>query len=236
MYLVLTFFLLLPQMLARSFASSDSRQRNVVESTTAIVFLGTPHRGSLGFAAIGERVRSLASGLGAQTSPKMLQALGLKTTDLERAQESFSGLWQKYDFRVKTFQEGLGLTGMSLGILGDKVVPDYSSLLGDQREHAETIQANHRDMCRFIGPDDPGYRKVAGELRSICLSIEPSIERDEARREEEPTMHLRDGGLAPEAPPPNSILEKLENQGGRIGYIARVATRHALFPAKSLGR
>ena len=98
------------QMLARSSAALDSRPRNIVESTAAIIFLGTPHPGSLDFAAVGERARHIASSLGAQTSSAIIQALGLKTTDLERAQESFSGLWQKYDFRVKTFQEGLVLT------------------------------------------------------------------------------------------------------------------------------
>ena len=97
----------------------------------------------------------------------ILDALGLKTTDLERAQEAFSRLWQEYDFRVKTFQEGLGLIEVNLGVLGNKVVPDYSSLIGDHREYTETIQANHIDMCRFTGADDPNYRKVAGELRSL---------------------------------------------------------------------
>ncbi|KAF7538970.1 hypothetical protein G7054_g2557 [Neopestalotiopsis clavispora] len=95
----------------------------------------------------------------------------MKTSDLERAQESFSRLWSKHDFRVKTFQESLGLTGVHLGVLGNKVVPDYSSLLGDPRERAESIQANHMDMCRFTGADDPNYHKVAGELRLIYQPI-----------------------------------------------------------------
>lgn len=106
------------------------------------------------------------------TTSAILDTLGLKTADLERAQEAFSGLWQRYDFRVKTFQEGLGLTGIHLGVLGNKVVPNYSSAIGDQREQAETLQANHMDMCRFTGEDDPNYRKVAGELRAIYVSIQ----------------------------------------------------------------
>ncbi|KAK0717518.1 hypothetical protein B0T26DRAFT_298556 [Lasiosphaeria miniovina] len=168
--------------LAASSVSADSQQKNIVESLAATVFLGTPHRGSLDFAAAGERARFLISALGAQTAPTMLQALGLKTTDLERAQESFSGLWQKHNFRVKTFQEGLGLTAINFSILGNKVVPDYSSSLGDPREHAETIHANHRDMCRFTGTDDPGFQKVAGELRSICMAIENKQHNDAAAK------------------------------------------------------
>jgi len=109
-----------------------------------------------------------------QTTSAILDSLGLKTTDLERAQESFSTLWDKHQFRVKTFQEGMGLTGVNIGALGRKVVPDYSSLIGDHRERAETLQANHMEMCRFSGRDCSNYRRVAGELRSICQSITES--------------------------------------------------------------
>jgi hypothetical protein len=158
-------------MLGRSSTSTEPELKNIVESTAAVLFLGTPHRGSPDLAAVGEWARHVVSALRMETTPVILDALGLKTTDLERAQESFSGLWHQYDFRVKTFQEGLGLTGLNLGVLGNKVVPDYSSLIGDHRENAETIQANHMDMCRFSGAGDPNYRKVAGELRVIYLSI-----------------------------------------------------------------
>lgn len=134
--------------------------------------MGTPHRGSPGFASLGQCVRSILNLFRVETTSVILDTLGLKTSDLMRAQEAFSGLWQKYDFRVKTFQEGLGLSGFHLGVLGNKVVPDYSSLLGDHRERAESLQANHMEMCRFTGADDPNYRKVAGELRSVYRSLE----------------------------------------------------------------
>jgi hypothetical protein len=47
-----------------------------------------------------------------------------------------------------------------------QVVPDFSSSLNDPLEKPETIDANHMDMCRFSGPDDPGYQQVGGELSS----------------------------------------------------------------------
>ncbi|KAM5354925.1 hypothetical protein ACJ41O_001571 [Fusarium nematophilum] len=158
-------------MLARSASSTETELSNVVKSAAAVIFLGTPHRGSPDLAALGEWVRSAVSTLRMETTSAILDALGLKTTDLERAQEAFSEVWQKYDFRVKTFQEGLGLSGINLGVLGNKVVPDYSSLIGDHREHAETLQASHLDMCRCSGPNDSNYRKLAGELRSVYLAI-----------------------------------------------------------------
>jgi ankyrin repeat protein len=159
------------EMLAHSSASAEMELKNVVESTAAVIFLGTPHRGSLELAALGEWARGLVSALRMETNASILNALGLRTTDLERAQEAFSALWQKYDFRVKTFQEGLTWTGVNLGVLGSKVVPDYSSAIGDVREHAETIEANHMEMCRFAGIEDPNYRKVSGEIKSIYAAI-----------------------------------------------------------------
>ncbi|KAK4163895.1 hypothetical protein QBC43DRAFT_318890 [Cladorrhinum sp. PSN259] len=159
------------EMLSRSSMSVEPQLRNIVESTAAVLFLGTPHRGSQDLAAMGEWFRSIISALRIETTPAILNALGLKTTDLERAQEAFSQIWHKYGFQVKTFQEGLGLTGVNLGVLGNKVVPDHSSLIGDYRERAETLQANHMDMCRFSGANDPNYRKVAGEIRSIYGGI-----------------------------------------------------------------
>ncbi|KAK4460162.1 hypothetical protein QBC42DRAFT_230113 [Cladorrhinum samala] len=187
------------EMLSRSSASpTDSPGlRSIVESTAAVIFLGTPHRGSPDLAAMGELMRSMISALRVETTSAILDALGLRTTDLERAQETFSQLWHQYKFQVKTFQEGLGLTGINLGVLGNKVVPDYSSLIGDHRERAETLQANHMDMCRFGGASDPNYRKVAGELRSIYLSINQSAkpnladEKDIDHSAPKPTKHSR---------------------------------------------
>jgi len=199
-------------MLDRSSRSKEAGLDSIINCTKAILFLGTPHRGSPDFASAGDWARSIVSAFGAETTPEMLNALGLRNTDLERAQESFSDLWHHHGFHVKTFKEGLGLTGIHLGVLGDKVVPDYSSIIGDARERAETIQANHRDMCRFTGAEDPGYQKVSGELRSIYLSImEKDLEQElvpALEPEAEPKLPKRavDGGLGGNAASEREIL------------------------------
>ncbi|VUC23348.1 unnamed protein product [Clonostachys rosea] len=166
------------EMLAISSTWPISEYQDVVRSTSAVVFLGTPHRGSPELASFGEWARSLISAFRIQTTSDILDALGMRNTDLERAQEAFSALWQEHDFRVKTFQEGFGLKGINLGVLGNKVVPDSSSLIGDYRECAETLQANHKNMCRFFGHDDPNYRKVGGDIYSIYRSIVDSDSRN----------------------------------------------------------
>ncbi|KAK7993265.1 hypothetical protein PG989_006646 [Apiospora arundinis] len=155
------------EMLALSQNSSEDRIKAIVETMEAVVFLGTPHRGSP-MAKLGDSVSRIVSSLGFDTSSVLLDTLGLKTSDLQRSQEAFSAVWHNNSLRVKTFQEGQGLMGAKIGPLNDKVVDDISSSLGDEREHAEVLNANHRDMCRFSGPRDPELVKIMAELADIC--------------------------------------------------------------------
>jgi hypothetical protein len=179
-------------MLALSSTSETIALQGVLECTTAIIFLGTPHRGSPEFSAIGERARSLLSSLRFQTAAAILDTLRQGNTDLQRAHESFTRLWQQYDFRVKTFQEGFGLTGINLWILGNKVVPHDSSLIGDPREHAETLQANHMEMCRFSSANDPNYLKVAGEIKDIYMVIAKAAQESLAQEDQAQTQKALD--------------------------------------------
>ncbi|KAK1757174.1 hypothetical protein QBC47DRAFT_175972 [Echria macrotheca] len=163
--------ILVKEMLSISDVSDEPTSKAIVKRTAAVVFLGTPHRGSVDLAKLGNKARKIVSAALIDTSSTTLDALGLRTPDLERCQDAFSRLWARYDFQVKTFQEGLGLSGFNIGSLNDKVVPGFSSLLGDARERAETLQANHMDMCRFSGPGDPNAQKVLGELQNLYQSI-----------------------------------------------------------------
>lgn len=52
-----------------------------------------------------------------------------------------------------------------------QVVPRESSQLGNDREAAETVHANHRNMCKFQSRDDANYQKVGRHLEVICETI-----------------------------------------------------------------
>ncbi len=107
------------------------------------------------------------------TNARILDSLSLKNSDLERCQDVFSSLWLKHNFRVKTFQEGLPLKlPFRLGQSRmSKVVPDTSSCLGDSRERAETLDGDHREMCRFANGQDPNFMKVGAELHTVYSTI-----------------------------------------------------------------
>ncbi|SCO88743.1 uncharacterized protein FRV6_12870 [Fusarium oxysporum] len=185
--------ILVKEMLALSSTSEAPKHKGVIESTAAVVFLGTPHRGSPELSAIGEWARSMLSSLKFQTTSTILDSLGLKTTDLERAHEAFCRLWHQYDFQVKTFQESFGLTGIDLGVLGNKVVPHESSLIGDPREHAETLQANHKQMSRFISAQDPNFIKVAGEIKAFYTAIDNAHSRIQFPAEATQILNMQAG-------------------------------------------
>ncbi|OTA58834.1 hypothetical protein K449DRAFT_373278, partial [Hypoxylon sp. EC38] len=164
--------LLVKEALRRSEQAEDESLRDIIKSTKGIVFLGTPHRGSSDFASLGDVMRKVAGTLlRVDSNGNIIRALGVDSPELELSRESFNRQWRLFEFQVKTFQESLPMTGVDLGILNEKIVPDVSSSLDDPRERAESLQANHTAMTRFSGSDDANYIKVGGELRRIVNMI-----------------------------------------------------------------
>lgn len=107
-------------MLASCDVAETPRYKCIVDLTLAVMFFGTPHRGSKDLASVGEIARK-AVGVLFDTTSAALDSLGLKTTDLERSQEHFSRLWRQQNFLVKTWQEGAGISSWNLRYFKDKV-------------------------------------------------------------------------------------------------------------------
>jgi ankyrin repeat domain-containing protein 50 len=91
-------------------------------STKAVLFLGTPHRGS-SKAETGEMLRRIASASGFSTSDKNLRALNIDSSELEGIHERFLKLRKQnqWHFETRTFQEAKGMTGLGFLGLGEKV-------------------------------------------------------------------------------------------------------------------
>jgi len=109
-------------MLSNADASKEQRFLEIVEDTSAIVFLGTPHRCS-GATQLGDIARKIVIAVRVDTSSAILDALGLRNDDLARSQLSFARIWEERRFEVKTFQESRALTGVNIGILNELVSP-----------------------------------------------------------------------------------------------------------------
>ena len=85
--------------------------KDVYKSSSAIVFLGTPHRGS-DHASLGDTIRRIVSAVGFDTQGQVLQALQPGSEILELAREEFCELWRLKGFAVRTFQESQGIAGV----------------------------------------------------------------------------------------------------------------------------
>lgn len=110
------------QALRRCESMEDPEFQDIIRSTHAIVFLGTPHRGSPGLASTADVVRRIAGAvLRFDSHDSILRSLGIDAPELELSRESFISQWRKFQFTVKTFQEAHALTGVKLGLLNDKV-------------------------------------------------------------------------------------------------------------------
>ena len=107
-------------MLLRASESERERERNVYESTNAILFLGTPHRGG-NFVDLGETARRIVSAVGFDTGYQNIRDLAIDSQTLEDYQERFLKLYSRKKFEICTFQEAHGMKGTSVLGLNQKV-------------------------------------------------------------------------------------------------------------------
>jgi hypothetical protein len=110
------------QVLRRAAAETDSALLDIYISTEAILFLGTPHRGS-SKAGIGEVVRKIVSVSGFDTTDQNIRALQINSSELEFIHELFMKLYDQKDrrFQVLTFQEAKSVVGISYLKLNERV-------------------------------------------------------------------------------------------------------------------
>lgn len=138
-------------MLRRAAADVEPTLLDIYTSTEAILFLGTPHRGS-GKAEIAEIVRKIVSVSGFDTTDQNIRALQVNSTELELIHELFMNIYDLKDrrFKVLTFQEARGVAGISYLKLNERA----SSL---ERPFPQRIYADH----------DPTLRAGCGALLII---------------------------------------------------------------------
>ncbi len=115
------------QVFYRAAIEDKSPVHDIFVSTVAILFLGTPHRGS-DKAGIGEVVRRIASASGFDTTDHHLRALQINSPELERIHELFMKLYDERErhFKVLTFQEAKGITGTNYLKLNERASSLYN--------------------------------------------------------------------------------------------------------------
>ncbi|KAK3329184.1 hypothetical protein B0H66DRAFT_15304 [Apodospora peruviana] len=143
--------------------AGKSHLRDAFASTIGIVFFGTPHGGADPRGLPQFVAESLVRMAGFRVNQKILDSLLPSSDRLKELRNEFGPIAAEHKWLIHSFQEELGVSYLN----GNKVVEDGSSDLGLESETTEHIGRNHMDMCRFTGPEDFEYRKVAAVLDRI---------------------------------------------------------------------
>ncbi|KAI1609010.1 hypothetical protein EDD37DRAFT_673546 [Exophiala viscosa] len=148
---------------ASNSSEMDSDLKDVLLSTFALIFFGTPHRGGA-YTNLGLTIAKMAKAAGFSVNDQNIRDLRGDSPVLALIRDGFSQLLESGTFYISTFQESLGYSGF--GWMDSKVVPNESSELGHPvKERKSFVNANHRNMCRFQDEDDDGYIRTKGEIK-----------------------------------------------------------------------
>ncbi|KAK4222399.1 hypothetical protein QBC38DRAFT_519237 [Podospora fimiseda] len=150
------------EVLRLSEAERDGPLKEILLATSAVIFLGSPHRATEQ-SSLGDAVKSMASTTLPidPEDPVSQQLCGGNSIELELGRQTFVRLWNYYNFKVKTFQEAILPIYPRAEERAEITMRHIASFFGDPRENAEIIGALHENMCRFGSMEDPGYQSLA---------------------------------------------------------------------------
>ncbi|KAF1841306.1 uncharacterized protein K460DRAFT_419391 [Cucurbitaria berberidis CBS 394.84] len=157
-----------------------SQYGDILAATTAVIFLGTPHRGSRiadtgkavgDFANALLRVAQVTSLTGAIRSD-LVSALSADSDSLQALATSFHDQLDHLDI-VTFYERKIAFPLSSL------VVDRESAIMGIPGEQVIPLNADHRSMCRFEAKNTE-YLTVLNQIRRLSRGIKPS--RDSANK------------------------------------------------------
>ena len=158
--------------------SENDDDNKVFTSTHAVVFFGTPHRGSE-LASMARYVERLA-GIFVRTNRHLLEELDPRALYAQELRNEFAKMQRQGNFEVYSFQEGRHLWGLAMvkDLLHKedfvdymKVVPNHSSGIDDGSGNSSMISDDHRGMCRFPNDTCVGYTRTRELLTKYKRSV-----------------------------------------------------------------
>ncbi|KAK5626777.1 hypothetical protein RRF57_002492 [Xylaria bambusicola] len=209
--------------LSKSYEHVQPERYHVYQSTTDILFFGTPHAGADPRNTLHKALGHMVKAAGFRVNNEIVQTLMPGAERSKLLAEDFTKWTAERNWNIYTFQEELAHTA-----LGSKIVEDHSSTVNDPRhERIVHIKADHVDMCRFTGADDPEFRKVSAVLLRVQEQLlrvhphpTPSLEENLKETLPDTTLVL----LSPDQV--DAMLEKLSFQGIDARYMTlKIAQR-----------
>ncbi|EDN99566.1 hypothetical protein SS1G_02421 [Sclerotinia sclerotiorum 1980 UF-70] len=135
--------------------------------TKSVIFLGTPHRGSI-YAGWGEIASNLARLALRDSDKEILEPLKVNSELLDNIHKGFKTIVCEYGIKIHSFQEAQATSGIK-GLH----VNDFSSKLDlpQTLETVESINANHMEMARCSNRAESQYRAILGVLRQVIRNL-----------------------------------------------------------------
>lgn len=152
-------------------ANHTSHVAAIVDSTAAIAFMGTPHRGS----DQAQWGSILASALNyvKQDNSELIKRLNKEEPRLDLLQERFMKFLELRKDQGRPVNITCFYEELPLPVIGT-IVPASSAKIDPYNSIG--IHANHMDLVRFGSDDSPGYVKVVGELRRWIDAVKAEME------------------------------------------------------------
>ncbi|KAI0600589.1 hypothetical protein F4775DRAFT_544625 [Biscogniauxia sp. FL1348] len=145
-----------------------------------IFFLATPHRGS-DYASILNKILTIS---GVLSPRKYIKDLTTGSTSAQLINEAFGKF--AHDLPIFSFYETLA---MGPGL----IVQKHSAILGPgfRNERVQYINADHRNICKFESPDDPGYTTLKNAMTSATQDILKDVLRSRVSESKEKMKVLK---------------------------------------------
>ena len=157
---------------------NDENYQEIVRSISAIMFLGTPHRGT-NLAELLNKVLSVSF----QSPKSFINDLNRSSPALEELNEQFRHVAPRLS--IVSFYETLSTT---VGPRKLMVLEKESSILGYPGEISRSLNANHHDLCKYTSPQDSNYVSVrntmgflVGRFRSKSTEVWPNQDSKEVK-------------------------------------------------------
>ncbi|KAJ5734976.1 uncharacterized protein N7483_000101 [Penicillium malachiteum] len=192
--------LVVEQALLISRGSSELHVKDLLESTTAMAFMGTPHAGS-DKASLVVPLTHLSKIILGASNTEILQLLRPGSEMLANLQQEFHTMLkdrsqnQKKSIEICCFYEELPVRRIR-----DKVVPSHSAILNPYP--SLPIHGNQMQMKKFGNNRDPGYTDVRGRLwlwiDNLKLEAQPAAGPEAIQaRDSKPERYLMFSGGGP---------------------------------------
>ncbi|KAI9665515.1 MAG: hypothetical protein M1831_001657 [Alyxoria varia] len=143
---------------------NDPKYESIIKAISAITFLATPHRGT----NLAELLNRILRSTFITSSKQYISELARNSFTLQKLNEQFRHIAPRLD--IVSFYENQP-TSIGLKSARVMILEKDSSVLGYPGETSRALNADHHNVCKYDGPNDPNYITVRNALVSLISKI-----------------------------------------------------------------